>query len=74
MGIIKDFINNLFGDCETCKHKENCPFIEEGRGSCFEVGGGFEPHYEKKEEIKNKPKDKIEIDDEFWIFYDNLHK
>ena len=52
MGIIKDFINYLIGDCDSCKHKENCPFIEEGRGSCFEVGGGFEPHYEKKEEIK----------------------
>lgn len=59
--------------CDSCKHKENCPYIEEGRGSCFEIGG-FEPHYEKKEEIENKPKDKIEINDEFWIWYDNLHK
>lgn len=73
MGIIKDFINYLIGDCETCKYEKDCPYIEEGRGSCFEIGG-FEPHYEKKEEIENKPKDKIEINDEFWIWYDNLHK
>lgn len=73
MGIIKDLIENLTGDCDSCKHQENCPYIEEGKGSCFELSG-FEPHYEKKEEIKNKPKDKIKINDEFWIFYDNLHK
>lgn len=73
MGIIKDFINYLIGDCETCKHEKDCPYIEEGKGSCFEIGG-FNPHYEKKKEIKNKSKDKIEINDEFWIWYDNQHK
>ena len=26
----------LTGDCDTCKHKDNCPYIEEGKGSCFE--------------------------------------
>lgn len=47
MGIIKDFINYLIGDCETCKYEKDCPYIKEGKGSCFETGG-FEPHYEKK--------------------------
>ena len=47
MGIIKYFINYLTGDYETCKHEKDCPYIEEGQGNCFEIGG-FEPRYEKK--------------------------
>lgn len=39
MGIIKDFINYLIGDCETCKYEKDCPYIEERKGSCFEIGG-----------------------------------
>ena len=37
MGIIKDFINYLIGDCETCKYEKDCPYIKEGKGSCFET-------------------------------------
>ena len=45
---INNLIESLIGDCDSCKHKENCPYLEEGKGSCFEISG-FEPHYEKKE-------------------------
>lgn len=50
MGIFKFFkegVEYLVGDCGTCKHQKNCPYIEEGKGSCFDISG-FEPHYEKR--------------------------
>lgn len=50
MGVFKFFkewVEYLVGDCGTCKHQKNCPYIEEGKGSCFDISG-FEPHYEKR--------------------------
>ena len=47
MGIIKDFINYLIGDCGTCKHEKDYPYIKEGKSSCFEISS-YQPHYEKK--------------------------
>lgn len=47
MGILKSLFDYIVGDCDTCKHKKDCPYIKEGKGSCFEIGG-FEPHYERE--------------------------
>lgn len=51
--LLTGLIALLKGDCDSCKHKENCPYLEEGKGSCFEISG-FEPHYEKKKVKKVK--------------------
>ena len=53
--LLTDFIETLVGDCDNCKHKENCPYLEEGKGSCFEIRG-FEPHYKKIKKIKKVEK------------------
>ena len=47
MGILKSILEYIVGDCDTCKHKKDCPYIKEGKGSCFEIGG-FKPHYERE--------------------------
>lgn len=45
-------LEHLVGDCGTCKHEDDCPYIKAGNGSCFEIGG-FEPHYEKRKKVIN---------------------
>ena len=45
--VIKCLIEYFVGDCGTCKHEYNCPYIKNGYGSCFDISG-FTPQYEKK--------------------------
>lgn len=48
---IMDIIYNISGDCSTCVHEKDCPYLDKGSSqSCWE--GGFEPHYERREEFK----------------------
>ena len=45
--VIKYLMEYFVGDCGTCKHECDCPYIKNGEGSCFDISG-FIPQYEKK--------------------------